>query len=41
MSVETGLNVLKAKVALLPLRPGVSRMIDKNGTVLYVGKAKS
>lgn len=41
MSVETGLNVLKAKVALLPLRPGVYRMIDKNGTVLYVGKAKS
>ena len=41
MSVQTGLEVLKAKVALLPLRSGVYRMLDKDGKVLYVGKAKS
>ncbi|MBP5534346.1 MAG: excinuclease ABC subunit UvrC [Alphaproteobacteria bacterium] len=41
MSIQTGLEVLKAKVALLPLRPGVYRMLDKDGKVLYVGKAKS
>ncbi len=41
MSVQVGLEVLKAKVALLPLRSGVYRMLDKDGNVLYVGKAKS
>ena len=41
MSIQTGLEVLKAKVALLPLRSGVYRMLDKDGKVLYVGKAKS
>ena len=32
---------LKEKVAELPLLPGVYRFFDKNGTVIYVGKAKS
>ena len=32
---------LKEKVARLPLLPGVYRFFDKNGTVIYVGKAKS
>lgn len=41
MTVSQGVEVLKAKVALLPLRAGVYRMLDKNGKVLYVGKAKS
>ncbi|MBE6449966.1 MAG: excinuclease ABC subunit UvrC [Alphaproteobacteria bacterium] len=41
MSAKDGLKILKAKVALLPLRSGVYRMLDKNGKVLYVGKAKS
>jgi excinuclease ABC subunit C len=41
MSIQQGVDVLKAKVALLPLRSGVYRMLDVNGNVLYVGKAKS
>lgn len=32
---------LREKVAALPLEPGVYRFFDKNGTVIYVGKAKS
>ena len=40
MSAKQGVDVLKAKVALLPLRSGVYRMLDKDGKVLYVGKAK-
>ena len=41
MNTKIGLETLKAKVALLPLRSGVYRMLDKDGKVLYVGKAKS
>ena len=41
MSAKDGIEILKAKVALLPLRSGVYRMLDKAGKVLYVGKAKS
>lgn len=36
-----GVAILKAKVALLPNRAGVYRMLSKTGKVLYVGKAKS
>uniref|UniRef100_UPI003FD85250 GIY-YIG nuclease family protein n=1 Tax=Alistipes putredinis TaxID=28117 RepID=UPI003FD85250 len=32
---------LKEQVALLPLSPGVYQFLDKNGTIIYVGKAKS
>ncbi len=32
---------LKAQVALLPLSPGVYQFVDRNGTIIYVGKAKS
>ncbi len=32
---------LKEKVSQLPLLPGVYRFFDRNGTVIYVGKAKS
>ena len=32
---------LKEQVSLLPLKPGVYQFLDKNGTVIYVGKAKS
>ena len=32
--------VLQDKIALLPEKPGVYKMLDKNGEVIYVGKAK-
>ena len=32
---------LKEQVALLPLSPGVYQFVDRTGTVIYVGKAKS
>ena len=34
-------NPLKERVALLPLEPGVYQFLDRTGTVIYVGKAKS
>ena len=34
-------DTLKAQVAALPLSTGVYQFVDKNGTVIYVGKAKS
>ena len=34
-------NPLKKQVALLPLEPGVYQFLDRTGTVIYVGKAKS
>ena len=32
---------IKDKVARLPLSPGVYQFLDKSGTIIYVGKAKS
>ena len=32
---------LKEQVALLPLQPGVYQFLDRTGTIIYVGKAKS
>ncbi|MEG1634536.1 MAG: excinuclease ABC subunit UvrC [Rikenellaceae bacterium] len=32
---------LKDKIALLPSLPGVYRFLDKNGKIIYVGKAKN
>ena len=32
---------LREQVALLPLSPGVYQFVDRSGTVIYVGKAKS
>ena len=32
---------LKEQVALLPLSPGVYKFVDRTGTIIYVGKAKS
>ena len=32
---------LKQQVALLPLSPGVYQFVDRSGTIIYVGKAKS
>ncbi|MEQ9813132.1 MAG: excinuclease ABC subunit UvrC [Azospirillaceae bacterium] len=38
--LEHGLAVIKAEVRRLPNRPGVYRMLDEHGEVLYVGKAR-
>ncbi len=38
---ETEKYNLKEQVALLPLSPGVYQFVDKKGTIIYVGKAKS
>ena len=34
-------EVLESKVKLLPKSPGVYVMLDEEGTVIYVGKAKN
>ena len=40
-TLAAGIAVIKAHVKTLPRAPGVYRMIDAKGDVLYVGKAKS
>lgn len=40
-SIAAGMEVIKASVKHAPKGPGVYRMIDAKGEVLYVGKAKS
>ena len=39
--IKHGLEVLKQNVKIASQKPGVYRMIDQNGVVLYVGKAKN
>jgi len=41
METKTEKYDLKQQVALLPLSPGVYQFVDKTGTIIYVGKAKS
>lgn len=41
MSLEAGITIIKQVVATLPLTPGVYRMLNAAGDVLYVGKAKA
>ena len=36
-----GLNVIKKEIKSLLVSPGIYKMIDENGEVLYVGKAKN
>lgn len=40
-SKQRGVAVLRQKLKTVSHRPGVYRMLDENGTVLYVGKAKN
>ncbi len=40
-ATEKGVNVIKAYLKTLPGDPGVYRMLNKDGDVLYVGKAKN
>jgi len=40
-SIEAGTEVIRRFWATLPASPGVYRMIDRRGDVLYVGKARS
>ena len=40
-SIQTGVKAIKSYVRDLPETAGVYRMLDENGEVLYVGKAKA
>ncbi len=39
--IEVGVKAIRDVVRTLPVRPGVYRMLDAKGDVLYVGKARS
>lgn len=39
--IKHGIEVIKNNVKLAPEKPGVYRMLNKDGKVLYVGKAKN
>ena len=40
-SLELGKKIIKEKIPLLPKNPGVYRMINVSGEILYIGKAKN
>ena len=37
---QTVLEHIKAKLSLVPLKPGCYQMYNKDGIIIYVGKAK-
>jgi len=39
--IEAGVAAIRSVVRTLPVRPGVYRMVDAKGEVLYVGKARA
>ena len=41
ISAEVGKEVIKKELPLIPKLPGVYRMLNDNGDILYVGKAKN
>lgn len=40
-NIRRGIEIIKGYVKIAPTNPGVYRMLDGSGNVLYVGKAKS
>ena len=40
-SPETGIEVIKRELPLIPKLPGVYRMLNSKNEILYVGKAKN
>ena len=41
MSSDIGKEVIKKELILIPKLPGVYRMLNDQGDILYVGKAKN
>ncbi len=39
--LETGITILKKTIPFLPKKPGVYKMLNTKGEILYVGKAKN
>ena len=40
-SLELGKKIIRDKISLIPKNPGVYRMINVSGEILYIGKAKN
>ena len=41
ISLQNGISVIKSHLKTAPTKPGVYRMVDRYGDILYVGKAKN